>query len=126
MKDSGLGDEDDFFEAESDEENKKTKQSKKASKRQPEVVREASPAVEEQEDLSHVIATEDSSAPKHFSMKSVIKAEKAGKRKGKKKPKKTDAEENETQEDFSIDATDDRFKAIHDDYNFAIDPSNPQ
>ncbi|GBE78008.1 hypothetical protein BKA93DRAFT_722539 [Sparassis latifolia] len=61
--------------------------------------------------------------PKHFDMKAVIKAEKA---KGRKKRKKTDAEyENELQEDFTIDVKDERFKAVHEDYAFAIDPSNP-
>ncbi|KAI6029460.1 hypothetical protein BKA83DRAFT_110229 [Pisolithus microcarpus] len=35
-------------------------------------------------------------------------------------------DDSEAEEDFSIDVKDDRFKALHDDHQFAIDPSNPQ
>ncbi|KAI0932105.1 hypothetical protein AcV7_000700 [Taiwanofungus camphoratus] len=62
--------------------------------------------------------------PKHFNMRAVLKAEK--KQKGKKKKGKRNAEDdNELQENFTIDVKDERFKAIHDDYSYAIDPSNP-
>lgn len=63
--------------------------------------------------------------PKHFDMKAVVKAEKKKGRKGK-KGKKGEEAENEVQEDFVIDVQDERFKAIHEDPTFAIDPSNPQ
>jgi len=51
----------------------------------------------------------------------------AEKLKGKKlkKGKKNKLDEAELQEDFSINVVDDRFKAVHDDHDFAIDPSNP-
>ncbi|KAH8120202.1 hypothetical protein DFH11DRAFT_1558886 [Phellopilus nigrolimitatus] len=68
-----------------------------------------------------------SKGQKHFDMKSILKAEKAkGKQRvqrGKKKGK--DAGEEETQEDFQIDVKDERFKALHEEHIFAIDPSNP-
>lgn len=60
--------------------------------------------------------------PKHFNLKSVLKAENKLKGKGKKR----DPDDTETQDDFAIDVNDDRFKALHEDHSFAIDPSNPQ
>ena len=39
---------------------------------------------------------------------------------------KGDVDTNETQEDFILDVKDERFKALHEDHQFAIDPSNPQ
>ena len=64
----------------------------------------------------------------HFDMKSIIKAEKTkGKsKKFKNKKRNKQGEEEELQEDFQIDVKDDRFKALHEDHTFAIDPSNPQ
>lgn len=56
-------------------------------------------------------------------MKSDVKAEKKGKKKRGKK--KVIDDDDEVQDDFIIDVKDDRFKAIHEDYQFAIDPSNP-
>lgn len=57
-------------------------------------------------------------------MKSDVKAEKKGKKKRGKK-KVIDDDDDEVQDDFIIDVKDDRFKAIHEDHQFAIDPSNP-
>jgi hypothetical protein len=74
------------------------------------------------EELTLLMASDNlATEPKHFNMKSVLKAERKGKR-GKKKG----AEDNDIQEDFTIDVKDDRFKALHEDHAFAIDPSNPQ
>lgn len=64
--------------------------------------------------------------PKHFNLKSVLKAEKKTKGKRKKTKNKGVPEENEIQEDFVIDVKDDRFRALYEDHMFAIDPSNPQ
>lgn len=69
--------------------------------------------------------------PAHFDMKAVLKAEKQGK-KSRQKLKKRNREDDindgpgETQDDFVIDVKDDRFAAIHEDHQFAIDPTNPQ
>ncbi|KAF9822120.1 hypothetical protein IEO21_00114 [Rhodonia placenta] len=63
---------------------------------------------------------------KHFNMKAVLKAEKKQKLKKKRGKKAALEEENELQEDFNIDLKDERFKAVHDDHAFAIDPSNPR
>ena len=75
-------------------------------------------------------SAEPSREPKHFDMRSVAKAEKAGPKKRRGKDKKqnrgVDPDEDETQEGFAINVKDDRFKALHEDHNFAIDPSNPR
>lgn len=65
----------------------------------------------------------DNPAPRQET-KSSIKAEKRReRRKGKKKP---DDEDEDVQDEFVIDVKDIRFKAIHEDHQFAIDPSHPQ
>ena len=80
------------------------------------------------EELALLVASDNPNAePKHFNLKSVIKAEKRAKLKGKKGKKKSKQDdENEVQEDFVVNVHDDRFKALHHDPQFAIDPSNPR
>ncbi|CCL99020.1 uncharacterized protein FIBRA_01029 [Fibroporia radiculosa] len=75
------------------------------------------------EELAFVASNTTTSEPVHFNMKAVLKAEK--KLKLKKGKKKSVDDENELQQDFSIDVKDERFKAVHEDHAFAIDPSNP-
>lgn len=71
------------------------------------------------------VSDNPNSEPQHFDMKAVLKAEKAkGKKRRSKKSK--DEHDKELQEDFVIDVQDERFKALHDDPSYAIDPSNPQ
>lgn len=64
--------------------------------------------------------------PKHFDIKTVLKAEKGQARKMKNRKKHKQMDDNELQDDFSIDVNDVRFKALHDDHQYAIDPSNPR
>ena len=74
-------------------------------------------------------SVEPSQEPKHFDMRSVIRAEKLGAKKREKKNKKGKSirtDEDEAQEHFAINVKDDRFKALHEDPAFAIDPTNPQ
>jgi hypothetical protein len=79
------------------------------------------------EELALVAASDDPSGEaKHFNMKAVLKAEKSKGKKRKGKKGRGGEDEKEVQEDFSIDVSDDRFKALHEDHTFAIDPSNPQ
>ncbi|KAI9152122.1 pre-rrna-processing esf1 [Paramyrothecium foliicola] len=65
----------------------------------------------------------------HFDMNEILRAEKQKRKKGKGKGKK-DAEAARggggLQEDFEMDVGDDRFKAVFDSHEFAIDPSNPK
>lgn len=127
-KELSAADGDDFFEENSEEKGeaaakKQNRKSRKAKSPPPERV-ESSTA-----ELELILASDKpSNEPKHFDMRSVLKAEKTGK-KNRKKPKKTKTgslEEDEAQEHFAIDVKDDRFKALHDDPTFAIDPTNPQ
>jgi hypothetical protein len=68
----------------------------------------------------------------HFSMKDILKVEKeSGKKKRKrtKKNKRPEGMEREVElgkEGWKIDTKDPRFKALHEEGDFAIDPSNPQ
>ncbi|KAF8807347.1 hypothetical protein BYT27DRAFT_7097591 [Phlegmacium glaucopus] len=125
--------EDDFFEQASDEEapdeyvdgNRYTKgqprKSKKTVDRKDSSLRPEVTA----EELALLVASDNpNTEPKHFNIKSVIKAEKQKNRKKGWKAK-GDVEVNETQEDFILDVKDERFKALHEDHQFAIDPSNP-
>lgn len=132
----GQGDqlEDDFFEQASDEEaldqdddvdphskDRPTKDKKTVNQKDSSLRSEATA-----EELALLVASDNPNAePKHFNIKSVIKAEKQKKRKKGRKAK-GDVDTNETQEDFILDVKDERFKALHEDHQFAIDPSNPQ
>ena len=65
----------------------------------------------------------------HFDMNDIVRVEKQkgkkGKGKGKKKADEVAAKGN-LQQDFAMDVGDDRFKAVFDSHEFAIDPSNPK
>jgi hypothetical protein len=66
---------------------------------------------------------------KHFSMQDIVKAEKDAGKKKRKRNKKSNAVEREVElgdEGFDINVKDDRFKVLHEEPAFAIDPSNPQ
>jgi hypothetical protein len=77
--------------------------------------------------LSPLVSSDNPNAvPRHFNLKYVLKAEKRSKGKGKKGKRKGEINDNEIQENFSINVKDDRFRALHDNHTFAIDPSNPQ
>jgi hypothetical protein len=79
------------------------------------------------EDLAMLVGpNSEGKEPKHFNLKSILKAEKEKKSKKSRKRNKKEVVEDELQEDFQIDVHDDRFKALHEDHAFAIDPSNPQ
>jgi hypothetical protein len=61
----------------------------------------------------------------HFDMKDITRAEKQ-KKKGKKKAKKGVEDQGGLQEDFDMNVEDARFKAVFENHEFAIDPSNPK
>ncbi|PFH56307.1 hypothetical protein XA68_16754 [Ophiocordyceps unilateralis] len=78
--------------------------------------------------LSGVMA-EDADGLEHFDMKQIVRAEKdkGRRRKKKKKGEETRAgKEGLMQEGFELDLGDDRFQAVFDSHEFAIDPSNPK
>ncbi|CAG7562733.1 unnamed protein product [Fusarium equiseti] len=63
----------------------------------------------------------------HFDMNEILRAEKAQKKKGKAKKKALAKEpRGGLQEDFKMDVDDDRFKAVFEDHQYALDPSNPR
>ncbi|KAL2164874.1 hypothetical protein VTH06DRAFT_170 [Thermothelomyces fergusii] len=62
----------------------------------------------------------------HFDMKEIERAEKLKGKKKKKKGKKAAEDRGGLQEDFKMDVEDSRFKAVFENHEFAIDPSNPK
>lgn len=63
----------------------------------------------------------------HFDLTQIVKAEKLkGRSKALKRIKHSQKEEVLRDDRFEINTTDDRFKMVYDDHEFAIDPSNPQ
>lgn len=131
-KTSQSGFDDEFFGLESDgqhedEEEGSPNQSKKTS------MKPRRPSESSKAELALLAASDNPHGePAHFDMKAVLKAEKQGKsKKSRHKSKKRDGNDvddgpGETQNDFVIDVKDDRFAAIHEDHQFAIDPTNPQ
>ena len=122
---------DDFFEADSEEERnqEEDKSSRKGRKQKPgngEAGNGSNTRTEATaEELALLVTSDNPTAePKHFNLKAVIKAEKQKKRKKGKKGKTE--EDNEAQEDFVMDVKDERFKALFENHQFAIDPTNPQ
>jgi len=79
------------------------------------------------EELALLVAPDQPySERKHFDMTAIIKSEKSRGKKLKERKKKTNGDnENELQDGFTIDVKDERFRALHEDHAFAIDPSNP-
>lgn len=97
-------------------------------------VAEEEEAAKEREHLSKVMA-EDSNEKTdhldHFNMAEIIRAEKLRGKKGKaakskKNKDKLEQAQGMLQDDFEMDVDDDRFKAVFDSHEFAIDPSNPK
>jgi len=104
---------------------------KKGQKRSPSPM----PQPSSKEELALLLAPEHAAnGPKHFDMREVIRAEKNEKKKGKDQFKKkrkagTEVDEGNNKEDgsgFSIDVADSRFAALHEEPEYAIDPSHPQ
>ncbi|KAK0641362.1 hypothetical protein B0T16DRAFT_214007 [Cercophora newfieldiana] len=63
----------------------------------------------------------------HFDMKEIMRAEKLkNKKKKQRKGAKDTEDQGGLQEDFSMDVKDDRFKAVFESHEYAIDPSNPK
>ncbi|KAI0426777.1 hypothetical protein F5Y09DRAFT_50920 [Xylaria sp. FL1042] len=62
----------------------------------------------------------------HFNMDEITRAEKKKSKKDKKKGKNKVEDHGGLQEGFDMDVNDDRFKAVFESHEFAIDPSNPK
>ncbi|KAL6414537.1 Pre-rRNA-processing protein esf1 [Ilyonectria robusta] len=129
-----LGFDDPFFTAE--EPVRATKASvRKEERRKKREAREAAEAesTAEKAQLAKVMAqdTNDNQVDHldHFDMNEILKAEKLKGKKGKAK-KRAEAKKSQSrgglQEDFDLDVADDRFKAVFESHEYAIDPSNPK
>ena len=122
----GQGGEDDFFGEESDSEDAPAPKFKVAPLESKTSVAVTKPVPKDQ-------ALGDSGGVEHFSLKDIMKAEKVeGKKRKRKRPgKRSKGAEFEREvelgpADWKIDVKDQRFKALHEEPEFAIDPSNPQ
>ncbi|KAG6912008.1 hypothetical protein DXG01_000256 [Tephrocybe rancida] len=125
-------DNDDFFDVGSDSADEAQPAKGKDKKSRRKATRQAAPEssvrpLSTPEELALLVASDDPGAEtKHFNLKSVLKAEKKARRKGKTRKNDNDEGDNELQEDFRIDVNDERFKILHEDHQYAIDPTNPQ
>ncbi|KAF5497840.1 Pre-rRNA-processing protein esf1 [Colletotrichum siamense] len=132
-----LGFDDPFFTTE--EPPKKTKTSiRKEERLAKRAAREAEEkaSAEQKAQLKLLMADDGDEAGEHldhFDMNEILKAEKAKKKKGKgknKKGKKAGGDDDDDkvglQEGFKINVDDDRFKAVFESHEYAIDPSNPK
>lgn len=106
---------------------KMSKKDKKAQREEEEKIREA-----EQGELALLVGSDDEDdvgggdGGRHFDMRKILKAEKSKGKKVKVKGKKAKKDEAPVNDEFKLDLGDDRFKSLHDDFDFAIDPSNPR
>jgi len=120
---------DEFFGAESDSQHGNEEENSGQSSKKP--TKQQKKATESSKAELALLATSDgpNGEPRHFDMKAVLKAEKQRKNKKSKHGRKKHGEDDgpgETQDDFVINVKDDRFVAMHEDHQFAIDPSHPQ
>ena len=129
-----LGFDDPFFTTEDAGTKSKTSMRKeeRLKNRQARAAAEAAKA-EERARLSKVMADGDVDPAErldHFDMKEILRAEKKKGKKGKRGKGQAQGQGVEDskglQEDFHMDVDDDRFKAVFDSHEFAIDPSNPK
>ncbi|KXT07913.1 hypothetical protein AC579_3259 [Pseudocercospora musae] len=98
------------------------KSARKAAKDAKRAAREAADAEAESRraELELLMAEEDGGA-QHFDMREIEKAEKAARR----KKKKGKGKEMEEKDDFQVETSDPRFKALFDSHEYAIDPTAP-
>ena len=83
----------------------------------------------ERRDLEVLMAEDVGNGDRDFDIKDIRKKEKEARRskKGKKdKRKEVDEEVGKTAEDFVVDVQDPRFERVFEDFEYAIDPSNPR
>ncbi|KJZ77820.1 hypothetical protein HIM_02997 [Hirsutella minnesotensis 3608] len=127
-----LGFDDPFFTAEDPNAAPSKTSIRKEERRKKREARQAAEAesAEQKALLSKVMAegTDGAAAERvdHFDLGEILRAEKAAKKKGKQKKGQESSVRDGLQQDFEMDVQDDRFKAVFDSHEFAIDPSNPK
>ncbi|KAI1141928.1 hypothetical protein F5Y05DRAFT_210265 [Hypoxylon sp. FL0543] len=125
-----LGFDDPFFTTE--EPAKKSKHAEKKEerrRRREEKEAEAAENAAQKAQLERLMADDSKEAAEHldhFDMNEIVRAEKQKSKKHKKKGKKDVEDHGGLQEGFEMDVKDDRFKAVFESHEFAIDPSNPK
>ncbi|ORX36813.1 hypothetical protein BD324DRAFT_627244 [Kockovaella imperatae] len=126
-----LGETDDFFgsasDEDEDEDDKEQQRRRKGTKADSAEVNDED--VEADEGLNEVVG--GGHHVEHFSMKDILRAEKdqLSKKKRKRSKKKNADKERDVElgvDGWKIDTSDPRFKALHEEPDFAIDPSNPR
>ncbi|KAK6852525.1 hypothetical protein PG995_011076 [Apiospora arundinis] len=129
-----LGFDDPFFKTEGPVKVSKTSQKKEERlKKRAEKEAEATENAAEKARLQKLMADESKGAAEHldhFDMNEIARAEKQKDKKNKKKQKKQKKNGAEDhgglQQDFEMDVTDERFKNVFENHEFAIDPSDPK
>ncbi|KAK3389617.1 hypothetical protein B0H63DRAFT_102136 [Podospora didyma] len=125
--DGDLGFDDPFFTTDVAEEPSKSaiRKEDRLKKRAAKEAEDAAKAAQKAE-LELLMADDNEGAATHldhFDMKEIVRAEK---QKNKKKGKKSREDQGGLQEEFAMDTEDTRFKAVFENHEFAIDPSNPK
>ncbi|KAI5921531.1 hypothetical protein F4810DRAFT_331359 [Camillea tinctor] len=126
--DEDLGFDDPFFTIDEPVQKSKNSQRKEERrKKREEKEAEAAEKAAQKAQLEKIMAddTKDTERLDHFNMDEITRAEKRKFKKGK-KGKKEVVDHGGLQEEFKMDVKDDRFKAVFDSHEFAIDPSNPR
>ncbi|KAI9253507.1 hypothetical protein BDA99DRAFT_172498 [Phascolomyces articulosus] len=112
-----------------EEEQPKSKESDKSDKKKDKKNKKGKSKEEREEEAREKAELEllmgDNEKGEGFDMRDVLKREKAERRKGKKNKKKM-AELTGAQDDFEINVSDPRFSALHENHQFAIDPTSSQ
>ncbi|KAK4172657.1 putative Pre-rRNA-processing protein ESF1 [Triangularia setosa] len=124
-----LGFNDPFFTSEPLEKSKSAIRKEERLKKRAEKEKEEAEGAAAKAQLELLMADENGEADHldHFDMREVMKAEKQKGKKGKKNKGKKVAEDKEGLQDrFKMDVDDERFKAVFESHEFAIDPSNPK
>ncbi|KAK0726410.1 hypothetical protein B0T21DRAFT_371522 [Apiosordaria backusii] len=123
-----LGFDDPFFTSEPIEKSKSAIRKEERLKKRADKQREEEEGAAAKAQLELLMADEkgDGEHLDHFDMREVIKAEKQKGKKGKKNKGKKPVAEEGLQDGFKMDVDDERFKAVFESHEFAIDPSNPK
>ncbi|PHH71478.1 hypothetical protein CDD80_5244 [Ophiocordyceps camponoti-rufipedis] len=126
--DEGLGFNDPFFTTDEPAATSKSALRKEERRKRREAREAAEAETEALKAKLSGVTTKDADGLEHFDMKDIVRAEKdKGKgRKKKKKSRESAQKDGLMQEGFEMDLGDDRFQAVFDSHEFAIDPSNPK
>lgn len=122
-----LGFDDPFFTSEPAQPSKSTIRKEERMKKRAAREKEEAENAAQKAQLELLMADENGGGAHldHFDMKEILRAEKQRGKK-KEKGKKGSEDQGGLQEDFTMDVEDSRFKAVFENHEFAIDPSNPK